>query len=49
MTDEGVSTQGLGHQVGWIVSRRDALQINFFALNSIADEVELDPEMTSPE
>ena len=49
MTDEGMSTQGLGHQVGWIVSRRDALKVDLLALNCISNEVKLNSEMTGSE
>ena len=40
MMDERMTAKGLGHQVGWIVSGRDALQVDFLALDSIADELE---------
>ena len=49
MMDERMTAKGLGHQVSWIVSGRDALKVDILALNCIANEVKLDAEVAGPE
>ncbi len=49
MTNEGWASEGLGHQVGWVVCRGYILQMYVVMLDCIADEVELDANVASPE
>ena len=49
MTNEGMTTQGLGHQIRRDVSGRNALEVDLLALNCISNEVKLDSQVTSPE
>ncbi len=46
MTYEGWASKGLGHQVSGVVCRWNIFQIDIVTLDGVADEVELNPNVT---